>query len=217
MSEDSNPADLPIHFAGRTLERSCHVCAFFNSPEEEDRVLLPFVKEGIEGGEKAFHIIDPDQKSDYLRRQEAGGIDVATARDSGQYELRGWHEAYLREGHFDQEAMLSLIEDVLMGGRETGYARTRLVAHMEWALEDRPGVNDLVEYESRLNHILPKYGDPVICAYDTTRFSGGVVMDILRTHPMVIVGGLLRENPFFVPPDEFLRELEERSGRTNDD
>ena len=36
-------------------------------------------------------------------------------------------------------------------------------------------------------------------------------MDILRTHPMVIIGGLLQVNPFFVPPDEFLRELRERN------
>ena len=35
-------------------------------------------------------------------------------------------------------------------------------------------------------------------------------MDILRTHPMVIVGGILQENPFFVQPDEFLRELRGR-------
>ena len=35
-------------------------------------------------------------------------------------------------------------------------------------------------------------------------------MDILRTHPMVIIGGLLQVNPFFVPPDEFLRELRGR-------
>jgi hypothetical protein len=26
----------------------------------------------------------------------------------------------------------------------------------------------------------------------------------------VIVGGILQENPFYVPPDEFLRELRER-------
>ena len=38
-------------------------------------------------------------------------------------------------------------------------------------------------------------------------------MDILRTHPMVVVGGKLRENPFFVPPEQFLAELRERSGR----
>jgi hypothetical protein len=35
-------------------------------------------------------------------------------------------------------------------------------------------------------------------------------MDILRTHPMVIIGGMLQTNPFFVPPDDFLRELGER-------
>ena len=29
----------------------------------------------------------------------------------------------------------------------------------------------------------------------------------MRTHPMIIIGGILQENPFFVPPDEMLREL----------
>jgi hypothetical protein len=36
------------------------------------------------------------------------------------------------------------------------------------------------------------------------------VIDIVRTHPMIVIGGLLQENPFFVPPDEFLRVLRER-------
>jgi hypothetical protein len=37
-----------------------------------------------------------------------------------------------------------------------------------------------------------------------------VIVDIMRTHPMFIIGGVLQENPFFVRPDEFLRELRER-------
>jgi hypothetical protein len=58
--------------------------------------------------------------------------------------------------------MLALIQGVLEGGRAQNFPLTRLVAHMEWALEDRPGVHDLVEYEARLNYILPRYPDPVI-------------------------------------------------------
>jgi hypothetical protein len=27
---------------------------------------------------------------------------------------------------------------------------------------------------------------------------------------MIIIGGILQENPFFVPPDEFLQELRRR-------
>jgi hypothetical protein len=51
--------------------------------------------------------------------------------------------------------------------------------------------------------------------YDLAKFGAGVVMDILRTHPMVVIGGVLQENPFFVPPDEFLRELRARASNGN--
>ncbi|HUF92829.1 MAG TPA: MEDS domain-containing protein, partial [Candidatus Limnocylindria bacterium] len=109
-----------------------------------------------------FHITDPALKSDHLLRLETAGVDVAQAQKRGQLEVLVWQEAYLRDGHFDQDAMLALIEEVLCAGAAQGYPLTRLVAHMEWALEDRPGVDDLVEYETRLNYVLPKYQDPVI-------------------------------------------------------
>lgn len=155
-------SDRPIRFAGAVLDRSRHICAFFDSPEAEYAVTLPFVKEGLERGEKAFHIVDPAQRAAYVRRLADAGIDVASAATRGQFELRAWEEAYLRDGHFDQNAMLALIQEVLDGGTAQGFPLTRLVAHMEWALEDRPGVDDLVEYETRLNYLLPKYRDPVV-------------------------------------------------------
>jgi hypothetical protein len=34
----------PIPFAGSQIDQTRHVCAFFNSPDEEYRVLLPFIK-----------------------------------------------------------------------------------------------------------------------------------------------------------------------------
>jgi hypothetical protein len=138
------------------------VCAFFNSRDEEYRVLLPFIKEGLDQGEKAFHITDPALKENHLQRIAAAGVDVPAAQRRGQLQVLVWQEAYLREGRFDQDAMLALIEEVLQAGVAEGFPLTRLVAHMEWALEDRPGVDDLVEYETRLNYVLPKYDDPVV-------------------------------------------------------
>jgi hypothetical protein len=57
---------------------------------------------------------------------------------------------------------------------------------------------------------MPKYEDTVICAYDLTKFGASAVMDALRTHPVVIIGGLLQENPFYVSPDQLLSEIRER-------
>jgi len=160
--EAPSESSQPIRFAGSVLGAQRHVCAFFHSPDEEYRVLLPFMKEGFECGQKAFHIVDPTLRERHLQRLASAGIDVAAAEQSGQFELRNWADAYLRDGHFDQDRMLALIQEVLEGGSQQGFPLTRLVAHMEWALEDRPGVDDLVEYETRLNYLLPRYKDPVI-------------------------------------------------------
>ena len=157
MDESTTTVPLP----GAAARRFGHVCAFFHSREEEYRVLLPLAKEGFERGEKVFHIVDPAHRPERMRRLEEVGISPAAARCPGQVEVRAWEESTLRGGRFDQEAMLALIEEVLTSGKGNGFGLTRLWANMEWALEDRPGVQDLIEYESRLNHILPKYDDAV--------------------------------------------------------
>src|SRR5260370_20272074 len=110
----------------------------------------------------AFHIVDPNLRVEHTLRLASAGIDVEAAEKTGQFELRNWADAYLRDGHFDQDRMLALIQEVLDSGIQQGFPLTRLVAHMEWALEDRPGVDDLVEYETKLNYIWPRDKDPGI-------------------------------------------------------
>jgi hypothetical protein len=150
-----------VRLAGAVLGSSRHVCAFFNTKDDEYRVLLPFIKEGIEQGDKAFHIVKDDHRPEHRRRLQEAGVAVDDAERRGQLEIRRWEDAYLRGGRFDQNRMLALIEEVLQGGKADGYPLTRLVANMEWALENRPGVADVVEYETRLNYVLPKYDDAV--------------------------------------------------------
>ena len=208
-SRTSQPRRV-VSLAGEPLNHPPHVCAFFRTTDEEYDLLVPFIREGVELGERAFHVVDPAQRANHFGRLEHAGIDVATAEHSGQLEVRAWDDAYLRGGRFSAEAMLALIQEVLDTGLTRGFPLTRLVAHMGWALEERPGVDELVEYETRLNYVLPNYNDPVICAYDLARFGSGVVIDILRTHPLAIVGGIVQHNPFYVPPDQFLRELRDR-------
>jgi len=213
MNVTSADKENPIRFAGSDLGAHRHICGFFRNPEEEYDLLLPFIKEGFERGEKAFHVVDPKLRDDHLRRLNSAGINVAEAEKSGQFELCNWEQMYLRDGYFDQDRMLELWRDVLAAAPQRGFPRTRLVAHMEWALEDYEGVTDLMEYEARFNLMHQGGRDPVICTYDLTRFSGDIIMGVLRTHPMVILGGVLQENPFFIPPEQFLEELRERHVR----
>ena len=205
----------PVRLAGSVVSRACHVCAFFHSKEEQYQVLMPFFKDGIDKGDRCFHILDPKYHDEHVRRLSREGINVEGAQASGLLDLRTWNEAHVEGGRFDHEKWLAKVLELLDPARRAPGTRVRGFANMEWALEDFPGVQRLVEYETRLNYYFPKYVNtaPVVCTYDLTRFGAQVVMDILRTHPMVIVGGILQENPFYVPPDEMLKELKEHASQ----
>jgi hypothetical protein len=203
--------DGSMRCADRTLDGHQHICAFFNDLDEEHRVLRSFFKDGFDRGERATHIVEVDKREVYLRLLGVAGINVRKMMDAGQLQVLPWTDMYVRDHRFDQDAMLASVEDLIQSGAIAGYSRTRLVGHhMDWLFLDQSTVDNLLQYEARLNHVLSKYDAPVICNYDLSKISASVAMDIMRTHPRVIIGGLLRENPFFVPPDEFLLEIRER-------
>ena len=195
---------------GTAFGQHRHICAFFNSIDEQHRVLRPFIKDGFDRGEKVYHYVDPERREEHLGWLADTGVNVHEAMGTGQLEVQPWQESTLRGGRFDLDAWLTSFEHLLQSGPAAGYAQTNFMGHMEWALVDLPGVGDLIEYETRVNYVIPKYDGPVICTYDLTKFGASVVIDALRTHPLVIIGGLLQENPFFVSPDQLLHEIRER-------
>jgi hypothetical protein len=195
-----------IPFAGSQLGGVRHVCAFFNSAEEEYRVLLPFIKDGFARGDKAIHLVSPGRCLDHLRRLAAAGIDLTAAERSGQFELRTNTDGYLREGRFDQDRMLEVFEQLASGNAKERFRDSRIVCQMDWAAGNRSHIDHLVEFESRVNEMWQHHDGAVICVYSLAQFGGDMVVDIMRTQPMIIIGGVLLQNPFFAPPQEFLGE-----------
>lgn len=171
---------------------------------------MPFIMEGFEQGDRAFHIVSPEHRAAHLKRLAQQGIDTATAEAQGLLKVLDWGQTYLKDGRFDAELMIETLLGMIAPGNAPPDKISRNIANMEWALEDRPGVHDIVEYEARLNLALPEHHDPVVCTYDLSQFDASVVIDIMRTHPMVIIGGILQENPFFIPSEQMIQEIKMR-------
>lgn len=201
---------LPISLAGSRLGAVRHICAFFSNDDEEYRVLLPFIKEGLEHGDKSIQVVNPQQRDDHLRRLSSAGIDPAVAERTGQLEIKINTEAYLRDGEFDQDRMLETFEQLASGNAPGGFPLSRIVCRMDWVVGDRARLENVIEFESRVNDIWNRHDDAVICTYHLSQFRGDAVIDIMRTHPLVIIGGILQQNPFYVPPQEFLQEYRGR-------
>ncbi len=212
-----NNAEPSVTLAGSQLGQVRHICAFFNSDDEQYQVLMPFIRDGFARGDKSVHVINPGQHADHLRRLASAGIDAEAGRKSGHFELKTNTETYLVDGHFDQDRMLESFEQMARSNEGAGYAMSRIVCQMEWAGAGQPYIHDVVEFEARVNDVWERHPyDAVICTYNLQKFGGEAVVDIMRTHPLVLIGGVLQHNPFFVPPGQFLREVRaRRAGHSN--
>ncbi|MBC8264566.1 MAG: MEDS domain-containing protein [Anaerolineales bacterium] len=186
------------------LKPGDHLCCLYETEEEHRAVLTPFLREGLERGEKVVYIVDIRTAQailDYLRED---GLDVEPCLASGQLSILTRDDAYMREGVFDPDGMIALLRAETEQALAEDYPALRVTGEMTWALRGLPGSKRLIEYEVKLNDFLPGSQCLAICQYDRRRFDSEVLLDVLRTHPIAIVGKEVYDNFYYIPPDELL-------------
>jgi hypothetical protein len=172
---------------------------------------VPFIQKGLELGYRCICVVHEESKEELQEVCQGDGVDVEAALASGQLSMLTAEESYLLPGYFSPEKMIEFYETMLRAAIEGGYKVIRIAGETCWAVEERPGVERLMEYEAKLHKMLIRYPQVTICQYNITKFRGDTIMDALRVHPLCIVGGVLIANHFYVGSDEFLRGLEERN------
>lgn len=207
---DSSTA-IPLGARNELLNYKGHICGLFQSEDEKYQTLATFMKDAMQQGERAHHVIDPARRADHIDRLARAGIDAAGAIASGQLTVRGWPDIYFEDGEIDHGKALSAFTGFSADTLSQGYPRTQFISHMEWATCG--DLDELVEYEAAYELYASEslqVRDVVICCYDLTKWTGDLVMRTLRTHPLVIVGGVLHENPFFTSPRDMMEEIKSR-------
>jgi hypothetical protein len=185
------------------LQPGSHVCAFYRGDSDRDRLLTAYLRAGLTAGDKCICIVDSAYTA--KRLESLPGACVGPGPTGGQLDIHLPESTYLAGGEFTTSDMVTFWTESMVKAGIEGYTFCRLVGEMTWALRDAPGVEHLVGYESELNRVTPDYPVIVLCLYDLDLFSGEVVVNIVKTHPQVLIQGILVENPYYLDPDEFLR------------
>jgi len=115
-------ATSTVTLAGSRLTCPCHVCALCNGAEEQYDVLLPFLKDGLDAGERALTFVDANEGARRIDRLKRAGIDVDTAQRNGQLEIATWEEVYLPDGRFDAQRMLAFVQETINTGRQRWFS-----------------------------------------------------------------------------------------------
>ncbi len=192
------------HIDINDLEPGDHLCCIYQSEEEHRALLTPYLRQGLERGEKVLYIVDSHTAEGVLGYLEDDGLDTRPYLGSGQLSILTVGDAYMREGEFDPDGMIGLLRAEAELAVSQGYPALRVTGEMSWALRGLPGSEKLIEYEAKLNRFFPGSRCLAICQYDGRRFGPHVLLDVLTTHPIAVMGTGIYDNFYYISPDEYL-------------
>jgi hypothetical protein len=160
------------------------------------------MKEGVDKGEKILNVLDAERLDDHDRRLRDADMHI----DLGDVNVSASEDTYLVNGRFDIDRMSKFVEDTVSNAKAGG-CRVRTAGWMNWLQQDAPGSERAAEYEARMNLLVPKYDCTFMCVYDLAQLGGPAIVDIISTHPWVILHGMIRKNDRYIPPEIYLDRL----------
>lgn len=183
-----------------------HLCLIYETPDEQLAAVVPFIQQGLERNEFCTYIVDDRTLDEVKGALQAGGVDVDRAVDDGQLVFATKREAYLKSGSFDPNGMIDYLSEAAAEAVTKGFRGFRVIGEMTWGLGSECGCDRLVEYENLLNHFFPGSKATAICAYNRNRFAPEIIRDVLRTHPIAILGEEVCDNLYYETPKMILGE-----------
>jgi hypothetical protein len=167
-----------------------------------DQVLYNLTRRGVE------YDLLPWCRDHHLVRANA---EFNAALTNDQLDVVLSSEVYFGRGEFSVAGMLDYWDawaaSALAGGR---FPVARAVGEMTSAVIDAMGIGNLLRYESELNRFAPRYRQVLLSLFDLEQFRGDLLIDIMRTHPKVLMGTTVMENMYYLPPDELILSSRDR-------
>ena len=174
-----------------------HICGFYRGVHGRDQVLVPFMQAGLLAGAKCVCLLDSGHAS------TAAAIGTADDRAvvGDQVEVRDATGTYLPDGRFSADRMIAFLDDLMLEVFADGqFPGMRAAGDMSWVLAQPPGADELLHYESEINRFTARYSQVLLCLYDLERFSDSTMTEVIKTHPKMLFGGMVVENPTYLPP-----------------
>lgn len=199
--------DVQMGFTETPFPEGAHMCLIYDNDEQRDKIISRFLAAGLGRGEQVGYFADrtpPEAVRKWLR--EAGAL-IPDDGEDGPFTIYQAEAVYCPSGVFVPAEMLSRVGGCYDRAVNAGYSGARVSGEMSWALRGIPGSDRLMEYEALINTISEEHPVTPICQYDARLFDGATLLNVLKVHPLMIVQGQIVQNPYYVRPEEFLKEF----------
>ena len=198
---------VDMGFTQERFPRGIHMCLIFDQEEYRRKIVSEFLAAGLSQGELVRYMTDVNTAQDVLSWLSDIGVELPELRQEGPFLMFSAKDAYCPNGRFDPMEVIDLMKSRYDQAKNLGYPGTRGAGEMSWALKGIPGSDRLIEFEALINAASEKYHFLGICQYDARLFDGATLLNVLKVHPYMIAREQIVRNPFYIRPEEFLKEF----------
>lgn len=198
---DKNPvSDAPGNRP--PFECGAHILSIYSTEEEHSATLIPFIAEGLRGGERVIYIAHGLSEPEIRKRIRSGGLNPEEPLRAEKLIIFSSRGARAGKGLLPPFAMLQLLGRESDSALSEGFSGLRAAVEMEWVPGDAAAEKHPVEYAAALEGFLPGRKCSVLCLYDRRKFPAEILLDVLCSHPAASAGGRVYGN-FFCGPGKF--------------
>ena len=198
-----NKIALGIHGSDISAHQCDHIAYFWDTPQQFKNA-VGFLEEGLRG----------DDHCVVFGHDEANELVLQTLRERGKNidKLISANRLSVLGAETSGDATLQKIGKTFQRAIDQGAPLIRLLGNIGWHQPKWPNESDILAFEAQVTTAARSFPCVILCMYDVNALPGKVIMrGGIETHPIIIRGNVVRENPFYVTMEKFLKELEEKN------
>ena len=177
--------EMDMGFTQEVIPECHHLCLIYDSEEERRKIVSEYLAAGLKRGEIVRYFADTTAPDDIYAWLSELGLEP---REDDSFRIIKAESAYCPSGSLiPQEVIDNAVARYAMA-KEAGFSGSRACGEMTWVLRGIPGSERLLEYEVGL-------------------FDGVTLFKVLQVHPFMVAQGQIVRNPFYMKPEEFLKQL----------
>jgi len=157
------------------------------SPDRHLSAIAAVIREKLDKRHRCMYFNSPEMVGNLRWKLKTLEVDVQRELEAGRLVLTS-ERAHLRDGQFDMDLMLRMLEEAFYGAMKDGYAGLWTSGDIGWEFGPGQDFSKLREYELKLDEFFtahPEYGG--VCQYHGPSLPRQAIQDAFHTHPLMFL------------------------------
>ncbi len=196
-----------LEFALEQLQPHDHICLIFETSEEWQKAIVPFIRDGLHRREKILYFTDARSLHEIRKLLCSCSIDVEEAESNRQLQFLQSKDFSSSNGAFDPEVTVSSLVRETASAASEGFMSVRVTADISTFLSGQHEMERLLKFEERLDtDLLAEHPCIVLCQYNKRLIDPKIIKAAFLTHPLITSGNRVMRNLHCIPAREYLGE-----------